>query len=156
MSVVEVGHFKGIVTCKEPSLEAQMKTEIEQKLMQIQNLLKPIYECETKVEFDFNIADLLSLADDPEEDGKKLGKMIGKFEKILVKAGLAQLKIGDNIQSYFYDQQLQSKLNESTKCQIRLYIIEGFNFAQKDLFSLSDPYLVVKCGSTYFNEQKNY
>jgi Ca2+-dependent lipid-binding protein len=43
-----------------------------------------------------------------------------------------------------------------TKCQIRLYMLEGFNFAAKDAFSPSDPYLVIKCGKNEFNEQKNY
>lgn len=37
-----------------------------------------------------------------------------------------------------------------------MYILEGFNFAQRDIFSLSDPYLIVKCGKDTFNEQKDY
>ena len=47
-------------------------------------------------------------------------------------------------------------LNEVTKCKVRIYMIEGFNFAQRDIFSPSDPYLYIKCGKTIFNEQKNY
>ena len=35
-------------------------------------------------------------------------------------------------------------------------MIEGYNFAQKDLFSASDPYLVVKCGNKEYNERENY
>ena len=35
-------------------------------------------------------------------------------------------------------------------------MIEGFNFAQRDLFSASDPYLFIKCGKIEFNEVKNY
>ena len=35
-------------------------------------------------------------------------------------------------------------------------MIEGFNFAQKDMFSPSDPYLVVKMGSKEYNERENY
>ncbi len=33
---------------------------------------------------------------------------------------------------------------------------EGFNFAKKDMFSDSDPYLVLKCGKAEFNERDNY
>jgi hypothetical protein len=44
-------------------------------------------------------------------------------------------------------------LNTQTKCIVRLYVIEGFNFAQKDIFTKSDPYLVLKCGKTEFNER---
>lgn len=35
-------------------------------------------------------------------------------------------------------------------------MLEGFNFAQKDAFSPSDPYLYITCGKEVFNEQKNY
>ena len=35
-------------------------------------------------------------------------------------------------------------------------MLEGFNFAKRDAFSESDPYLFIKCGKTEFNEQKNY
>lgn len=35
-------------------------------------------------------------------------------------------------------------------------MLEGFNFAQKDLFSPSDPYLIVKCGAQVNNERENY
>jgi len=55
-----------------------------------------------------------------------------------------------------FEKQLNNMLNESNKCKIRLYMIEGFNFAQRDIFSQSDPYLFIKCGATEFNESKNY
>ena len=71
-------------------------------------------------------------------------------------AGLGKLRIHEHISNYIFDKRLTVMLNESNKCKIRLYIIEGFNFAQRDLFSLSDPYLIVKCGDKEFNEQKNY
>lgn len=35
-------------------------------------------------------------------------------------------------------------------------MIEGFNFAKRDLFSESDPYLIIRCGKTEFNEVENY
>lgn len=47
-------------------------------------------------------------------------------------------------------------MNENVKAKTKIYFIEGFNFAAKDLFSLSDPYLIVKCGKDKFNERKNY
>ena len=71
-------------------------------------------------------------------------------------AGLTKLKITNIMSSFAYEHHLFQKLNTVTKCKIRLYIIEGFNFAQKDILSLSDPYLIIKCGKTEFNEQENY
>lgn len=43
-----------------------------------------------------------------------------------------------------------------TKCLCRLYMIEGFNFAQRDMGSFSDPYLVLKCGKKKYDERENY
>ncbi len=47
-------------------------------------------------------------------------------------------------------------LKHQTKCKVRLYVLEGFNFAKRDLFSESDPFLILKCGKTEFNERQNY
>lgn len=33
-------------------------------------------------------------------------------------------------------------------------MIEGYNFAKLDLFSPSDPYLLLKCGTTTYNERE--
>lgn len=43
-------------------------------------------------------------------------------------------------------------MNEQVKAMCRIYMIDGYNFAEKDLFSKSDPYLIVKCGKDVFNE----
>ena len=43
-----------------------------------------------------------------------------------------------------------------TKAIVRLYMIEGFNFANKDIGGASDPYLVLTCGKTVINERDNY
>lgn len=43
-----------------------------------------------------------------------------------------------------------------TKAVVRLYVIEGFNFASKDIGSQSDPYLVISCGKNKFNERDRY
>lgn len=49
-----------------------------------------------------------------------------------------------------------SKLNQIEECKVRLYALDGFNFAKRDLFSLSDPYLIVKCGKKTYNDRDNY
>lgn len=35
-------------------------------------------------------------------------------------------------------------------------MIEGYNFASRDIGSPSDPYLIVTCGEQVFNERDNY
>lgn len=48
------------------------------------------------------------------------------------------------------------QLMNKTKCIIRLYVLEGYDFAQRDIGSFSDPYLVLKCGKKKYNERDNY
>ena len=43
-----------------------------------------------------------------------------------------------------------------TKCMVRVYVIEGFDFAQRDIGSASDPYMVVSCGKKVFSDRDNY
>jgi Ca2+-dependent lipid-binding protein len=39
---------------------------------------------------------------------------------------------------------------------VRLYMIEGFDLASRDLGSESDPYLKIKCGNKLYDERDNY
>ena len=45
---------------------------------------------------------------------------------------------------------------QKTKCLIRLYVIDGFDFASRDIGSASDPYLKLKCGKRKYTERDNY
>lgn len=117
--------------------------------------LKQIYdfECAPKrFEFDFNRLNMEKIEDDIDS----LDKGLKELKTLITEAGLDKLKIYQQLSTLVYDQQLARKLSETTKCKVRVYILEGFNFAQRDLFSLSDPYLIVKCGKTIYNEQKDY
>ena len=42
-----------------------------------------------------------------------------------------------------------------TKALVSLYMIDGYDFAQKDIGSASDPYLIIECGKVY-NERDRY
>ena len=74
----------------------------------------------------------------------------------LKKCGLDKLKIHEYMANYNFAKQLSERLKTVVKAKARIYVLEGFNFAQKDLFSPSDPYLIVKCGDTINNERDNY
>ncbi len=43
-----------------------------------------------------------------------------------------------------------------SKCLVRVYFLEGFSFAQRDIGSFSDPYLKVICGKKEYNDRDNY
>jgi hypothetical protein len=43
-----------------------------------------------------------------------------------------------------------------TKAIVRIYLVEGFDFAQRDIGSFSDPYLVITCGKKVYNDRDHY
>ncbi len=53
-------------------------------------------------------------------------------------------------------QMISRLLLQKNKCLVRIYVLEGYDFAQRDVGSFSDPYLKIKCGSKTFNERDNY
>ena len=55
-----------------------------------------------------------------------------------------------------YDQVIKKQLLSKTQCVIQLYVLEGFDFASRDIGSFSDPYLLVRCGTREFSERDNY
>ena len=55
-----------------------------------------------------------------------------------------------------YGEMIARQMLIKTKALVRLYVIDGYDFAQKDIGSASDPYLKIKCGSKKYNERDNY
>jgi C2 domain len=47
-------------------------------------------------------------------------------------------------------------LLKSQKMIVRIYMIEGFDLASRDLGGFSDPYLILRLGNKKFDECKNY
>ena len=39
---------------------------------------------------------------------------------------------------------------------IQLYVLEGYDFASRDIGSFSDPYLIVRCGNREVSDRDNY
>lgn len=64
--------------------------------------------------------------------------------------------ISETIAEWEFNKSIFDILNEKIECKIRMYVLEGMNFAKRDLLSESDPYLLIKCGKIEFNEQQNY
>jgi hypothetical protein len=117
-------------------------------------LIQPIYELDLKKKFIFNTDDFIRRCDDTDFDFETVLKELKELNQEL---GIGALKIVPKISTYLSEIRLAQKLNEITECKIRLYMLEGFNFAQRDLFSASDPFLVIKVdGKVEFDEEKNY
>lgn len=119
---------------------------------EIAKLVKPVYESATEKTFpeQYNFSKFVSNYAD---DGFDIDGHLRSLKSLLNEgAGLGSLKIVPTVAHFLYEQKLQRRLNEATKCQVRMYMIEGFNFAKRDVFSESDPYLIIRCGKTEFNE----
>mmetsp|Transcript_3806 Transcript_3806/g.5093 ORF Transcript_3806/g.5093 Transcript_3806/m.5093 type:complete len:168 (+) Transcript_3806:475-978(+) len=55
-----------------------------------------------------------------------------------------------------YAGEIKSLLSKNTEAIAHLYVIQGFDFASRDIGSPSDPYLIVTCGESVFNERDSY
>lgn len=53
-------------------------------------------------------------------------------------------------------EETQFELLEQKSCMVHLYILNGQNFASRDIVGQSDPYLVIKFGKKEDNERENY
>lgn len=79
-----------------------------------------------------------------------------KLSHLLDHCGLGLLNIDEYLNNWKFQVALFKKMNEQQKALCRVYMIDGYNFVEKDLFSKSDPYLVLRSGKDVFSEKANY
>jgi hypothetical protein len=110
----------------------------------IKQLIRAVYEARKGEVLAFNY----ELLDDFE--------MRGKFTRLMDEIGLGHLNLGSYMIESMYEDNISHMFLQRTKAVVRVYLIEGFNFANKDIGSASDPYLVLKNGKRVYNERENY
>jgi hypothetical protein len=71
---------------------------------------------------------------------------IHTIDKLLVKLDVQELKIREKIFKLKGDRFLKNDLLKNVERIIRIYAIEGRNFASRDFDSPSDPYLIIQLG----------
>mmetsp|Transcript_30279 Transcript_30279/g.29597 ORF Transcript_30279/g.29597 Transcript_30279/m.29597 type:complete len:177 (-) Transcript_30279:658-1188(-) len=79
-----------------------------------------------------------------------------KFNMMMEGIGLGELQLATFLQETSYEDMIGKMMVTKTKCMARVYFIEGFDLAQRDIGSFSDPYLVVTCGKKTYNDRENY
>ena len=79
-----------------------------------------------------------------------------KLEHTLELMGCDSMNILAFLKEQSYTEMITRMLLTKIKAIVRLYMLEGYDFAQKDIGSFSDPYLKIKCGNKKFNERDNY
>ena len=129
MVIQKVGHFKGMVKCFEPSVKKKTQDEVNNLILETQDLLSIIYEKETKKKWDVNLEKLFE-KHSCQISSEEISSTFSRFKECVNdRAGMSQLKIVENIGEYIAEQHMHKRMSETNKCKIRLYMIEGFNFA---------------------------
>lgn len=70
--------------------------------------------------------------------------------------GVGHLNITTHLANLESDETIKRLLLAQTKCIVRLYLIDGYNMASRDIGSPSDPYVKVTLGKKTYNERENY
>lgn len=70
--------------------------------------------------------------------------------------GLGEERILEYAQQQSYNSAITRALMQRKQCLIRLYIIEGFDLASRDVGSFSDPYLQIVYGQKVISERQSY
>lgn len=141
-----VGKFKGtidIVNKEEMELFEREKREI---LGQIFQTLQQLYGKKTGEECP--VFSLESVATSSEKS---------HFMAECKKMGLNCIsKLTEYLEGIRFSGIIKEMLQRNSEAIVHLYLIKGNDFASRDIGSPSDPYLVVSCGETEFNDRDNY
>lgn len=147
-NLVCTGKFKGLIMVYSKELREEREKKIDKSVGEMQSLVKRVYDIQMQPKpFKFNFEEL---------EGNNAGESFKILKSLCKECGIASLKVDEFMQNYRFEKDLLRRLTESVKGIAKLYLLEGYNFASRDMFSLSDPYLIIKCGKTEINEQKEY
>ncbi len=133
-TIKEVGKFKGIIKIINEDEKAQYQAAKNGRI----GLIKKLVEDIAMKKIQNSIGAYFQKIDTAE--GKE------KFMGILNKIDCGHLNITQFLLEQNYEDQMTRLLMSKTKCMVRVYMLEGFDFAQRDIGSFSDPYLKISCG----------
>ena len=143
-AVKEVGFFKGQVKVYNLQENAILKIKQKERDDLIKEMLRQYYLQKKGENMPFDFDTLESF------------EQRGRFSRMMDDLGIGAL----NLASYFVENSIEDQISRlmlsKTKAIVRVYMIEGFNFANKDIGGASDPYLVLTCGKKVYNERDNY
>lgn len=143
-TIKKVGSFKGVVKVRNPDEKDDFLQRKKGKEDRVMQLLNQIHNKRFGKDIVVNVDDLETA------EGKN------EFLAMLHKMGCSHLKIVRFLVQTKYENMMSGLMQSETKCLARVYILEGFDFAQRDIGSASDPYVVVQCGKKKYNERENY
>lgn len=60
--------------------------------------------------------------------------------------GIKSQRLVTYLEDLAFDGITKELMNRKTEAIVHLYLIQGYEFASRDIGSASDPYLIVRCG----------
>ena len=139
-----VGLFKGRVHIENYDERDAFKAQKIARMKIILKLLNDLHQNVMGAPLEFELTDLESY------------EKTKKFELLLEKLGCDEIDILNFLKEQSYGAMITRQMLIKTRAIVRLYMIDGYDFAQKDIGSASDPYLIIKCGGKEYNERDHY
>ena len=139
-----VGMFKGRIKVYNRQEEAEYKELREQKMLKIFEILNDIHRKVYNEEMETTMEEINSQ--------EALERFRLKLDGMNVESAI----LCEFLKDSSYDEIIKKQLLQQTQCKIQLYMLEGFDFASRDVGSFSDPYLIITCGNRVVNERDNY
>lgn len=135
-----VGRFKAVIEVEDKEKKAAYLKKKADLIDELIENLKQLAKNRKINDFDLDL--------------EKLETMEGRYQ---IKEQLDPLHVNHlNIVNILADIEsdviLKRMLLKTQKCIVRIYMIEGFDLASRDIGGFSDPYLILKLGKKVFNE----
>lgn len=135
-----VGRFKAVIEVEDREKKAIYLEKKAQLIETLMSNLKQLAKNRNIEDFDLDL--------------EKLESMEGRFEikDQLEKLSVNHLNIVNILADIESDVILKRMLLKNSKMVVRIYMIEGFDLASRDMGGFSDPYLILKLGKKKYNE----
>ena len=139
-----MGKFKAVI-------EVEVKEEKEAYFQKKEQLFRDMQEALTKLADSRQIKNY-------KLDLTKLETIEGReeIEDELEPLGIRHLRVTKILADIQSDVILQQLLLQKAQCVVRVYMVNAYDLASRDIGGASDPYVKISCGEETFDERDNY
>ena len=78
------------------------------------------------------------------------------FTEKMEKMDIRMPRLVEFLQDVALAAQIKEALSRKTEAIVHLYLIQGYEFASRDIGSPSDPFLIITCGDQVVNQEDKY
>lgn len=136
MEEESAGFFKGLVEVFDSQQKQNEEALIARQFVEIEKEITTAFRIFYGKDLDLDLSFLVQMQ-------KKL-----KLQKSLIEMEAFTPNIIEFLQEWGYNCMMKSAFVNVKECTVRLYLLEAFDLASRDIGSFSDPYYRVTCGKT--------